>query len=233
MFGDADLPICQLIRSRMIELGLSEREIALACGYKSTAGGLNAVRHTLRTGRVHPFLAPGLPAALSIDQATFDRAVAQTDWMLAEEAARQIREAEDWYRKEFHPYIWARFDRGSPRPNTIAMLGGIYRATYAFLPNARFDSAAAMESGFRCVAHEHFKRWWPSMPTYGNIIGYYSVSEPAATAGTDLAIPRNVHGMVMGPPRPIERPHFLLTKKSIDPLSNWISDLDHLARSRV
>lgn len=112
------------------------------------------------------------------------------------------------------------------------MLRGIYRATYAFLPCACLDPAAAMESGFRDLIQEHFQLWWSSMPTYGNIVGYYSVSEPALEPGTDFAVLRNAHGMVVGPPRANERPHFLLTRKLSDPLSNWISHLDHRRRAR-
>jgi len=228
----ADLPICRLIQTRMTELGLSEWDLAQACGYMSVAGGLKAVRHTLTSGKVHPFLPPGLPAAIGIDQATFDRAVAQTEWILAEEAGRQIRQAEDRYRKEFRPYIWARFDRGTPRPNTIAMIGGIYRATYAILPMACFDSAEGMESGFCHLIQEHFQRWRPSMPTYGTIVGYFTVIEPAPKAGTDLAVSRDTYGMIVGTPRAIERPHFLLTKKSSDPLLSWISQLDRRRSDR-
>ena len=233
MLKAAELPICRLIRSRMTHLGLSEWDLAQSCGYKSVSGGLKAVRQTLRTGQVHPFLAPGLPAALGIDQATFDRAIAETEWILAEDAARQAREAEERYRKGFRPYVWARFDRGTPRPNTIAMLGGIYMATYAILPMACLGSAAGMESSFRALIKEHFQQWMPSMPTYGNIIGYFSVSEPAAKAGTDRAVPRDTDGNVVGTPRAIERPHFLLTKKSSDPLSSWISDLDRRRSDRL
>ena len=231
MLMAAELPICRLVRSRMTELGLSKWDLAEACGYESVSGGLKAVRLTLRTGKVHRFLAPGLPAALSIDQTTFDRAV-ETEWILAARAAEAANLAERQYRKEFCPHVWARFVFGSPKPNAMAFLGGIYGATYAFLPEVYSDSAAAMESGFHHLIQDHFQLWGPSMPLYGKIIGYYSVSEPAAMADTDLAVPRETYGNVLGLPRAIERPRFFLTKELRDPLSNWISHLDHLALSR-
>lgn len=59
--------------------------LAQVCGHNCVSGGLKAVRNSLRSGRIHPFLAPRVPADLRIDQATFDRAVAETDWMLAAE----------------------------------------------------------------------------------------------------------------------------------------------------
>jgi len=217
----------------MIELDLSEWDLAKACGYKSVAGGLKAVRSTLQTGGIHPFLRPGLPAALGVDQEEFDRAVAETKCILAARAAEAADRVERRYREEFCPYIWTRFEHGSPQPNTMTVLGGVYAATYAFLPRARSHSAAARDHTCRDVLQRHFRQWGPSMPVYGLIVGYHEVIEPGPVTGTDLAVPRDTKGNVVDANRSIERPHFLLTRKSSDPLSSWINDLDQQIRSRV
>lgn len=230
MSSDANLPIELLIRSRMLELGLSEWELAQACGYKSVSGGLRAVRKTLATGKVHPFLAPGLPTALGIDQATFDQAIAETDWILAVRAVEAADRAERKYRNQFCPYVWARFEFGNPKPNTIVVLAGIYAATYAFVPAITSDPPAAKERTSRDVLQWHYRRWGPSMPVYGQIAGYYEVIEPARNPGTDLAVLRDTEGNVVNATLSIERPQFLLKRKSSDALSSWINDLDALGK---
>ncbi len=225
MFRDADLPIQLLIQSRMRDLGLTDWDVARACGYKNVAGGLKALSCTLMSGRIHSFLAPGLPVALGVDQQEFDRAVSETKWMLATRAAEALDRVERQYRKEFCPYVWARFEYGSPRPSMIAVLAGIYAASYAFVPDTRLDPPAVKHRTCRDVFQQHYRKWGPSMPVFGQIIGYYEVIEPG-DAGTDLAVPRDTNGNIKGAVRRIERPHFLMTRKSSDTLSNWINVLD-------
>jgi hypothetical protein len=85
------LPISQLVQSRMEAAGLTRTTLVAALGYANRDRGLRRLDDLLRQGKLNPFLAERLPAALGLAAGELEAAHAESQRLLrgaAEEAAR-------------------------------------------------------------------------------------------------------------------------------------------------
>jgi hypothetical protein len=122
----SDLAIATLVRSRMIELGLSRGELAKRLGYKNIAKGIRRI-DALRDGDLEgtkQFL-DVLPQALELSAETVKRALDQTVREL-ESAEKQEAEARDKiWRENFRPHAIILTERTVPSPIFVAAIIGV------------------------------------------------------------------------------------------------------------
>ena len=122
----SDLAIATLVRSRMIELGLSRGELAKRLRYKNLAKGIRWI-DALRDGDLEgtkQFL-DVLPQALELSAETVKRALDQTFREL-ESAAKQEAEARDKiWRENFCPHAIILTERTVPSPIFVAAMIGV------------------------------------------------------------------------------------------------------------
>src|ERR1700719_3227966 len=122
----SDLAIATLVRSRMIELGLSRGELAKRLGYKNLAKGIRRI-DVLCGGDVEgtkQFL-DALPQALETSAETVKLALDQTVREL-ELAEKQEAEARDKiWRENFHPHAILLTERSVPSPIFVAAMIGV------------------------------------------------------------------------------------------------------------
>jgi hypothetical protein len=122
----SNLAIAALIRSRMIELGLSRGEFAKRLGYKNIAKGIRRI-DALCEGDVKgtkQFLS-ALPQALETSADTVKRALDQTDREL-KLAERQEAEARDKiWRENFCPHAIILTEWTVPSPIFVAAMIGV------------------------------------------------------------------------------------------------------------
>jgi hypothetical protein len=122
----SDLAIATLVRSRMIELGLSRGELAKRLGYKNIAKGIRRI-DALCDGDLEgtkQFL-DVLPQALETSAETVKRALDQTVRQL-EMAEKQEAEAHDKiWRENFCPHAIILTGRTVPSPIFVAAMIGV------------------------------------------------------------------------------------------------------------
>jgi hypothetical protein len=122
----SDLAIATLVRSRMIELGLSRGELAKRLGYKNIAKGIRRI-DAWRDGDLEgtkQFLNV-LPQALELSAETVKRALDQTVREL-ESAEKQEAEARDKiWRENFRPHAIILTERTVPSPIFVAAIIGV------------------------------------------------------------------------------------------------------------
>jgi hypothetical protein len=122
----SDLAIATLVRSRMIELGLSRGELAKRLGYKNIAKGIRRI-DAWRDGDLEgtkQFL-DVLPQALEVSAETVKRALDQTVREL-ESAEKQEAEARDKiWRENFRPHAIILTERTVPSPIFVAAIIGV------------------------------------------------------------------------------------------------------------
>jgi hypothetical protein len=109
----SDLAIATLVRSRMIELGLSRGELAMRLGYKNLAKGIRRI-DALRDGDLEgtkQFL-DVLPQALEISAETVERALDQTVRELELAEKQETEERDKIWRENFPPH--ATFSQSAP-----------------------------------------------------------------------------------------------------------------------
>src|SRR5580704_7211631 len=122
----SDLAIATLVRSRMIELGLSRGELAKRLGYKNLAKRMRRI-DALRDGDLKgtkQFLEVP-PRALELSAETVKRALDQSVREL-ESAAKQEAEARDKiWRENFCPHAIILTERTVPSPIFVAAMIGV------------------------------------------------------------------------------------------------------------
>jgi hypothetical protein len=122
----SDLAIATLVRSRMIELGLSPGELAKRLGYKNLAKGIRRI-NALRDGDLEgtkQFL-DVLPQALETSAETVERALDQTvrEIELAEKHEAEARDK--IWRENFCPHAIILTERTVPSPIFVAAMIGV------------------------------------------------------------------------------------------------------------
>jgi hypothetical protein len=122
----SDLAIATLVRSRMIELGLSRGEFAKRLGYKNIAKGIRRI-DVLCDGDLEgtKHFLDVLPQALETSADTVKRALDQTVREI-EMAEQQEAEARDKiWRKNFCPHAIILTERTVPSPIFVAAMIGV------------------------------------------------------------------------------------------------------------
>jgi hypothetical protein len=160
----SDLAIATLIRSRMIELGLSRGEFAKRLGYKNLAKGIRRIDVFCEGGieGTKQFL-DVLPQALETSAETVKRALDQTVREL-ELAEKQEAETRDKiWRENFCPHAIILTERSVPSPIFVAAIIGVEK-----LLQIDLDATQGPVSFVRQVLDRLPER----VPAFGNPIGF-------------------------------------------------------------
>jgi hypothetical protein len=160
----SDLAIAILIRSRMIELGLSRGEFAKRLGYKNLAKGIRRIDVFCEGGieGTKQFL-DVLPQALETSAETVKRALDQTVREL-ELAEKQEAETRDKiWRENFCPHAIILTERSVPSPIFVAAIIGVEK-----LLQIDLDATQGPVSFVRQVLDRLPER----VPAFGNPIGF-------------------------------------------------------------
>jgi len=122
----SDLAIATLVRSRMIELGLSRGELAMRLGYKNLAKGIRRI-DALRDGDLEGTkqFSDVLPQALEISAETVERALDQTVRELELAEKQETEERDKIWRENFRPHAIILTERSVPSPIFVAALFGV------------------------------------------------------------------------------------------------------------
>ena len=160
----SNLAIAILIRSRMIELGLSRGEFAKRLGYKNLAKGIRRIDVFCEGGieGTKQFL-DVLPQALETSAETVKRALDQTVREL-ELAEKQEAETRDKiWRENFCPHAIILTERSVPSPIFVAAIIGVEK-----LLQIDLDATQGPVSFVRQV----LDRLPEGVPAFGNPIGF-------------------------------------------------------------
>jgi hypothetical protein len=159
-----DLPIATLIRSRMIELGLSRGEFAKRLGYKNTAKGIRRI-DALCDGGIEgtkQFL-DGLLQALETSAETVKRALDQTVRELELAKKREAETRDKLWRENFRPHVIILTERTVASPIFVAAIIGVEK-----LLRIDLDATQGPASFVRQV----LDRLPEGVPTFGKPIGF-------------------------------------------------------------
>ncbi|MGB8901090.1 MAG: hypothetical protein WCC90_18430 [Methylocella sp.] len=174
----SDLAIATLVRSRMIELGLSRGELAKRLGYKNLAKGIRRI-DVLCGGDVEgtkQFL-DALPQALQISAEIVKGALDQTVREI-ELAEKQEAEARDKiWRENFHPHAIILTERTVPSPIFVAAMIGVEK-----LLRIDLDTTQRPVSFVRQVLN----RLPEGVPAFGKPIGFVINYSPDQAIRFDL-----------------------------------------------
>jgi hypothetical protein len=117
-------PMFRLIEAQRKKLGLGKAEIVRRCGCKNVSKGLRWLEVICSGDTSHARareILERLPAALEIDQADFDDALAETQRQVAEQRAKEAAQREADLRARFKPH--GIFVTESSVPSQIVMCG--------------------------------------------------------------------------------------------------------------
>ena len=174
----SDLAIATLVRSRMIELGLSRGELAKRLGYKNLAKGIRRI-DALRDGDLEgtkQFL-DVLPQALETSAETVKLALEQTVREL-ELAEKQEAEAHDKiWRENFCPHAIILTERTVPSPIFVAAMIGVEKLL-------RID--LGLTQGPVSFVRQVLDRLPEGVPAFGKPIGFVINYSPDQSVRFDL-----------------------------------------------
>jgi hypothetical protein len=122
----SDLAIATLVRSRMIELGLSRGELAKRLGYKNIAKGIRRIV-ALCDGDIEGTkqFSDVLPQALETSAETVKRALDQTVRELELAEKREAEARDKIWRENFRPHAIILTERSVPSPIFVAAMIGV------------------------------------------------------------------------------------------------------------
>jgi hypothetical protein len=173
----SDLAIATLIRSRMIELGLSRGEFAKRLGYKNTAKGIRRI-DALCDGGIEgtkQFL-DVLPQALETSAETVKRALDQTVRELELAKKHEAETRDKLWRENFRPHVIILTERTVPSPIFVAAIIGVEK-----LLRIDLDPTQGPVSFVRQVQD----RLPEGIPTFGKPIGFVINYSPDKTVRFD------------------------------------------------
>jgi hypothetical protein len=160
----SDLAIATLVRSRMIELGLSRGELAKRLGYKNIAKGIRRIV-ALCDGDIEgtkQFL-DVLPQALETSAETVKRALDQTVREIELAEKREAEARDKIWRDNFRPHAIILTERSVPSPIFVAAMIGVEK-----LLRIDLDLSQGPVSFVRHV----LDRLPDQVPTFGKPIGF-------------------------------------------------------------